>query len=304
MGNTDVQVMILKSPFIRTIAPGLLTIVLVSSISSAAHSQLSPEQQETESKAELDKFASRLWDEGVRIAFAEVDHNTLLKLRHHADLNVAAYAAWFGVVAASDVNKANGEQQQIEKAEFFGYLSGRLNSPLPEWWLDALLEYDASMPRAVFYTGLPADFKQTLGIWHDSSLQIETFTDSLIVGKKRQKPFRIEWDLSATSLSHPLAAVAVDVDDDGAVAFVMTDETLAQPEVVLMGKGGNVVWREDVGGGIAVLVGGNFSDRPRPVFVDITDRWVVVAGFDPSMIYCLAFSRETGKPVINFSTLY
>ncbi len=222
----------------------------------------------------------------------------IASLRHHKDLKVAIPAAWCLCVKKSE---AAGTQQQaaLHKQEFLGFVSGRLNTPLPEWWKKRILRYHT--PENMLLTA-PPGIIQTDGVSHRRDVVIEWVTDKWIIGELDRRKF---WIPSGRKSTSDLGVGFIDVvkAPGGRQIFAVSKIGPSDVPVYCVDQDGTELWRAKKIAFVQESVLGRFGFWQGIMQLVVSGDRVMLFGEDESAIYLDIFSLKTGEVLCRFTTL-
>lgn len=130
---------------------------------------------------------------GVKDYFENLGRNEINKLKFHPDIKISCYSAWLSCcLECQGLPKIAQSRMKAHKNAFINFLSGRLNSPVPDWWAEDLL-----LSGTHGYDGqIKWNDEFTYGgqINHSKYVEVEKLTSKEIELKVGTREFVIKWD--------------------------------------------------------------------------------------------------------------
>lgn len=90
----------------------------------------------------------------IALFFGNKSQSQLEKLIQSEHLRISVYAAWLHCQRRC-FEAADNPEMREHRAEFLGFLSGRLNITIPAWWKDAILSYAVTESHDIVQFPLP-----------------------------------------------------------------------------------------------------------------------------------------------------
>ena len=232
----------------------------------------------------------------------------IASLRYHRDLKVAIPAAWCLCVKKGKAIGTQKHQVVLYKQDFLGFVSGRLNAPLPEWWKRKILLFnDPGMAPPLD----PPGIVETDGILHHRDVEIQHVTDTWIIGKLDGSEFRLRCDRETTSFDFDLGFIDVAKATAGRRIFALSEAKPSDVPVYCVDRDGTELWRAKKIAFVQASIAGRFGfekgimeivEKGMMEIVVSGDR-VMLFGEDESAIYLDIFSLKTGEVLCRFTTL-
>ena len=251
--------------------------------------------------AKSPEAAKSAWEALMR----PLDKPVLASAKTHSELPVALHAAWEEV--RHDIRKSESDRVDVPDratlGRFVGFLEGRLNRPMPEWWMRIVCDA-RSNDRSRCYFRAPRQSPYTTsatGIRSPKNVTIDKREQGLIIRcNGREVSLETGWlaDMNRRSLGD-----AISVANDQGTNYVVAHTDRAMPcTLARFGPDGKCVWVTDVwaGGGLKDYGGQGF----HYVAVLPDDSQVLIVGAADDVCYIESFSRKTGKAEWRFSTGY
>jgi len=246
---------------------------------------------------------------GVGEFFGIQSNEQIESLTYHENLKVSLFAAWIRCKRRCLDAKELGLKDTIQyRHEFIGFLSGKLNLPIPEWWQDHILRISIASSREVPKLSQwkkYSCFINTNGVFHNRRVEVSHLTDTRIRGRLDKKAFDIPWDREATHLSKELAFFDIAKARRNQRVFAVTDRDENDFTVYCVTDHGQELWRATISPTRHYGFGGTgIGDWNGLMEIGITNNMVAVFGVNTKCIYVDTFSLTTGEVISRFSTLY
>ena len=186
---------------------------------------------------------------GVKNFFKDISKSQVERLAVHSNAQISIYAKWI-IQNEEERSFSTVEQKQLSRAQFCGFLSGRLVIPFPDWWTEFLLH-----SKLDFSIHSYKEFSETDDVRHPTGLKINELTPEYISleSEGRQMVFdgtKTWWDSCAEigtffKNDSNVDCIALQVARDGQrlLAVLPID---GSPTLFCTDKSGLGLWKADV----------------------------------------------------------
>jgi len=255
-------------------------------------------------------FLARGFDEvgGVDSFFAGRTLVAIEQLKYHRDLKIALYAAWIHCRHKCVLEEYS--EIAINRAEFLGFTSGKLNLRLPEWWRNHILKVDQrgfiDFPSRK-ELNIRSGMSKTKGLLHASNIEVDLsqedvsvrFGGQAIVVHGRNEGWTFEDQFTEGSPE----CFAISVLDDGRIVFAITELGREKCRVFCADPDGRKLWSNNAVSSQQVVIG-NLRFASSRIEVQADSEKVAVFWVNSSAICLDIFGMATGEPLARFTTLF
>ena len=238
---------------------------------------------------------------GVTVFFKNLTIAEIDRLALHSNPQVAIYSYWMAQ-RRRETYAASIDQQRLLRANFCGFVTGRLNIVLPDWWVDF---YQAPEPN--FSVQKYADVSETGGVRHKKDVVLTKLSHEFLkvsfCGKDIEFDRENIWDRSEnfSGEENGVDCLSVGVGKDGQFVLVVLPID-GSPTVFCIDKSGRGLWESKVRK--CRQIAGVTSHSPRGlVDLDITEEKVAVFWRNECEVTLDVFDLYTGAQKISFTTL-
>jgi hypothetical protein len=227
-------------------------------------------------------------------------------LKGHSELSIALRAAWEAVRRTISEEKQPIAVKPDADAlhRFVGFLEGRLNVPLPNWWEQKLLNAHAYEREHTYFPLLDERpyHRTESGLSALSHIKIAKI-DKDLVASEGNRSFRIPSLLVETSQRKgPVDAVGVLIDEER--CYVALHSARCSPfKVSSVDRSvDRVVWSVEVWAAGGLI---DYAGRGHHwITLDVRDGTLFVFGAGDDAVYVEGFSLNDGSNRFRFSTSY
>lgn len=231
--------------------------------------------------------------------------STLKRYKFQSDLKLATLAAWVDCKRKCNLHP---EKQLVLRGEFIGYLAGRLQCEIPDWWkseilaLDVVGREDISLPK---HGDHPQAFSKSNGVTHVKNISLELLSSDRIVGKLNGAKFDLEWTRGKTGLAKrfnkKVGAFAARKLKSGQMIWAINAKTTARIPIFCTDETGQLIWESKVPrvDNFSLANGGDFNG-----YMDFRtfDNSVYLFGVSETGLFLVGFDAITGAVTLRLST--
>lgn len=247
--------------------------------------------------------------DGIREFFAGKKRIEIEELKFHPDLKVSIVAAW---ISCKMDCRLLADQTDIQaeriKTSFLGFMSGRINSPIPSWWKRQIVAQDVFDKSISSVSPLKTDpFSLSGEIMHLDELKLIGASGKKIDGTQNDQKFQIEWDKSdywgdgVFALHEELTGFAISPTPSDGRVFAISDYI----NVIIRceNRDQKTLWTKKVNTQGQSPVFGRI-DETSYLEIKISNGNVILFGGNGNAIFASIFNLSTGERIAEFTTNY
>ena len=248
------------------------------------------------------KNALQAW-EGYRMLFAKAGASGIRQLQNHQNDGIALQAAWQEVALTLPEKEPESTTRPDghRLAWFIGFVEGRLRTPMPAWWKEAVLDSRA-LSRDNIYPGHPNEDpyhrsgldgvycpQDTILRKKGGKLTLQVGKDSVAIPQELLEHGKIPEENVSARFTSTRCCVTIHSDYGGFLGLTCIDRATDK-----------VLWKSNVWG---PRIGGGFTGYSE-AWVSVTeqDGRVIVFGAGDMGLHVEGFRADDGKPLFRFSS--
>jgi hypothetical protein len=246
--------------------------------------------------------------DGAKLFFGTKTKESIGKLKYHENLKVSLYAAWIDCNNKVTALASGTKESKIAlRKEFISFVSGRLNSPIPDWWQREIevVQLDPNFDFLGASHMKHSSFVYENPVNHLTTIELLELTDSLIRVKVGMEVHDIKWDKDdywnrGEYKLDTVKCVAFSTVEYGGYVYAVADKENVL--IVRDNKNGDELWRAllDSQSQIRVTDMGAWPNNYLEILE--SNGLINVFGANRYGLFVRSFDKKTGDVVSDFTT--
>jgi hypothetical protein len=248
--------------------------------------------------------------EGVARFFGPKEPVEIHDLMYHPNLKVSLYAAWISCKAKSlTVQK----EDIVHRSEFLGFLSGKINFALPNWWRKSIYEIGITdghtLPSSAIFTEKFEGLAMTDGVLHREGVELvlkEKTVKATVDGQTFELQSRNNgWSAEDNFKGENPACFAISILPDGRKVFATSDKYKSHFTVFCVSDNGEKLWASEIKNYRQRSLGGGKVSANGLLELKVDNNQVAVFWVNEVAISLDLLSLDSGgEPIARFTTLF
>ena len=241
----------------------------------------------------------------VRHFFSNMNADTEREFRFHPSPKISIYGNWLAIPMRCEIEGGRLEFEKQLKDEFLGFVEGRLNVEIPNWWKEEIRAFDlrrSTNEWQVPQMSAPGDMQESNGIRHPADTIISELTQLTIVGNVAEVDFEIPFEFDFSVKEQWVDCVAVIPASDGRAVATCKSQLGVRHDLICFNSDQKLLWKSEVKTHPEFSLGS--SGPSRRAFVQLVSNGTAVAvfGVNHRAAYLEVFDLENGAVICRFST--